>query len=51
MPELTYKVFDTGRELQDFRFIQARLELEGVGQSATLPSQRQPGVPRSVDVR
>jgi len=42
MPQLTYKVFDTGRELQDFRFIQARLEIEGVGQS--VPAQRQPGV-------
>lgn len=45
IPELTYKVFDTGRELQDFRFIQARLELEGVGQS--VPAQRQPGAVRS----
>lgn len=42
IPEMTYKVFETGRELQDFRFIQARLELEGVGQS--IPSQRQPGM-------
>lgn len=42
MPEVTYKVFETGRELQDFRFIQARLELEGVGQA--LPAQRQPGM-------
>lgn len=31
IPEIAYKVYDTGRELQDFRFIQARLELEGVG--------------------
>jgi prophage antirepressor-like protein len=51
MPELTFKVFDTGRELQDFRFIQARLEIEGVGQSVTLPAQRQPGMSRSVNVR
>ncbi len=39
IPQLTFKVFETGRELQDFRFIQARLELEGVGQ---VPAQRQP---------
>lgn len=31
LPQLTYKVCETGRELQDFRFIQMRLELEGVG--------------------
>lgn len=41
MPQITYKVFETGRELQDFRFIQVRLELEGVGQ---VPAQRRPGV-------
>lgn len=41
LPQITYKVFQTGQELQDFRFIQARLELEGVGQS--VPAQRQPG--------
>ena len=44
VPQITYKVFETGRELQDFRFIQARLELEGVGQAATLPAQRQSGI-------
>lgn len=31
MPQLVVKVYDTGRELQDFRFIQARLQFEGVG--------------------
>jgi len=31
MPEIAVKVYDTGRELQDFRFIQARLQFEGVG--------------------
>ncbi len=31
VPQVAYKVFDTGRELQDFRFLQARFELEGVG--------------------
>lgn len=32
VPQVAFKVYDTGRELQDFRFLQARLELEGVGQ-------------------
>lgn len=31
LPELAQKLYTTGRELQDFRFIQARLEMEGVG--------------------
>lgn len=31
IPEMVAKVYDTGRELQDFRFIQARLQFEGVG--------------------
>lgn len=30
--QVAFKVYDTGREMQDFRFLQARLELEGVGQ-------------------
>lgn len=51
MPELTYKVFEIGRNLQDFRFIQARLEFEGVGQSVELPSQRQPGMSRVIQGR
>src|SRR5690606_18408735 len=29
--QLTKKLVDTGRELQEFRFLQAQLELEGVG--------------------
>lgn len=32
IPEMVAKVYDTGRELQDFRFIQARLQFEGVGE-------------------
>lgn len=36
MPQLVVKVYDTGRELQDFRFIQARLELDGVGSPAAV---------------
>lgn len=31
IPELAGQVVTTGRELQEFRFIQARLELDGVG--------------------
>jgi antirepressor protein len=31
LPQIVVKVYDTGRELQDFRFIQARLELDGFG--------------------
>lgn len=31
IPEIVAKVYDTGRELQDFRFIQARLQFEGIG--------------------
>jgi hypothetical protein len=31
MPEIAVKVYNTGRELQDFRFLQARLQFEGVG--------------------
>jgi hypothetical protein len=31
MPEIVVKVVNTGRELQDFRFIQARLQLDGIG--------------------
>lgn len=31
VPQLVQKVADTTRELQEFRFIQARLQLEGVG--------------------
>src|SRR5262249_50286537 len=31
MPQIAYRVSDRGREMQDFRFIQARLQLEGVG--------------------
>lgn len=34
LPQLAQKAYDVGRELQDFRFIQARLELEGVGRIA-----------------
>jgi len=33
VPQVAFKVFDTGRELQDFRFIQMRLEFAGVGAS------------------
>lgn len=33
VPQLAYRVYETGRELQDFRFIQARLQLDGVGWS------------------
>lgn len=33
IPQVAFKVHDTGREMQDFRFLQARLELEGLGQS------------------
>lgn len=32
IPELITKVYNTGRELQDFRFIQARLQFEGLGE-------------------
>lgn len=31
VPQVAQKIYDTGRELQDFRFIQARLQFEGVG--------------------
>lgn len=31
IPQLAFKVYDTGRELQDFRFIQMRLQLDGTG--------------------
>lgn len=31
VPQIAFKVFETGRELQDFRFLQMRLELDGVG--------------------
>lgn len=31
VPQLVQQIADTFRELQEFRFIQARLELEGVG--------------------
>lgn len=36
VPQVAFKVYDTGRELQDFRFLQARLELEGVGQDLAI---------------
>lgn len=49
IPELTRKVVDVGRELHDFRMIQAQLELEGVGSPALLEREvrmpRQRGVP------
>jgi hypothetical protein len=34
LPQIAQKVHDTTRELQEFRFIQYRLQLEGVGQQA-----------------
>jgi prophage antirepressor-like protein len=46
--QLTKKVVDTGRELQQFRFLQAQLELEGVGSPALLESERP--IPRQRNV-
>lgn len=40
LAQMAQKAYDIGRELQDFRFIQARLELEGVGQSFDATSAR-----------
>jgi hypothetical protein len=31
VPQVAFKVYDTGREMQDWRFLQARLELDGIG--------------------
>jgi len=45
--QLTKRVVDTGRELQQFRFLQAQLELEGVGSPAVLERDAQP--PRQRD--
>lgn len=42
--QLTKRVVDTGRELQQFRFLQAQLELEGVGSPALL--EREVRMPR-----
>jgi prophage antirepressor-like protein len=46
--QLTKKIVDTGRELQQFRFLQAQLELEGVGSPALLQSERP--IPRQRNV-
>lgn len=35
LPEIAQKAYETGRQLQDFRFVQARLELDGLGWSLT----------------
>lgn len=40
--QLTKRVVDTGRELQEFRFLQAQLELEGVGSPALLEREVRP---------
>lgn len=40
--QLTKKVVDTGRELQQFRFLQAQLELEGIGSPALLQREVRP---------
>lgn len=40
IPQVAFKVHDTGREMQDFRFLQARLELEGVGQNLDSDQKR-----------
>lgn len=46
VPEMAQRVYVTGRELQDFRFLQARLEMEGVGQDlAALDSIPRRGMP------
>ncbi len=37
VPQIAYRVYDTGRELQDFRFLQMRLELDGVSQTWPVP--------------
>lgn len=42
VPELTRKVVDVGRELHDFRMLQAQLELEGVGSPAILEREVRP---------
>lgn len=42
VPELTRKVVDVGRELHDFRMLQAQLELEGVGSPAVLEREVRP---------
>lgn len=39
LPQITQEIVNVGRQLQEFRFIQARLELEGVGRP---PLERTP---------
>lgn len=51
VPELTRKVVDVGRELHDFRMLQAQLELEGVGSPAVLEREVRPPRQRGVTSR
>ncbi len=37
--QIAYRVYQTGRELQDFRFLQLRFELEGVGRELSAIEQ------------
>jgi prophage antirepressor-like protein len=41
VPQVAFKVYETGREMQDWRFLQARLLLDGVGQPPEFLPQRQ----------
>lgn len=45
VPQVAFKVYETGREMQDFRFIQMRLELDGVGRPPeSLPQPLRPQI-------